>query len=46
MVRPTRAELENDIGYVEGVLKNGAEMARAVASETLVRVRNAVGVGA
>ena len=44
--RQKRAELENDIGYVEGVLKNGAERARAVASETLGRVRKAVGVGA
>ena len=44
--RQKRAELENDIGYVEGVLKNGAERARAVASKTLGRVREAVGVGA
>ena len=44
--RQKRAELENDIGYVEGVLKNGAERAHAVASKTLSRVRQAVGVGA
>jgi len=44
--RQKRAELENDLGYVESVLKNGAERARAVAAETLGKVRDAVGLGA
>ena len=42
--RQKRAELENDIGYVKEVLANGAEQAKAVAGETLEKVRQAVGL--
>lgn len=41
--RARRAELESDPGYVEDVLAEGAKKARAVARETLDRVRTAVG---
>lgn len=41
-----RTELENDLGFVKSVLKNGAERARAVARQTLNRARKAVGLGA
>lgn len=43
--RQRRAELENDLSYVRGVLADGAERARAVASQTLAEVRAAVGLG-
>lgn len=43
--REKRAELAADAGYVEQVLKDGAERAKAVASVTLDKVRNAVGIG-
>ena len=43
--RQKRIELENDIAYVKEVLANGAERARAVAVETLGKVRKAVGLG-
>ncbi len=42
--RDKRAELENDPGYVEGVLADGAQRAKAVASKTLARARQAVGL--
>ena len=42
--RDKRAELENDPGYVEGVLADGARRAKAVASKTLARARQAVGL--
>jgi len=41
-VRARRAELEADPGYVDSVLKNGAERARAAASETMTIVRKAL----
>ena len=41
-VRARRAELEADPAYVDGVLRTGAEQARAAASETLVLVRRAL----
>jgi tryptophanyl-tRNA synthetase len=41
-----RTELENDIGYVKGLLAKGAERAKAVAAKTLAEVREAVGLGA
>lgn len=41
-VRARRAELEADPGYVEQVLANGAERARAAASETMAVVRKAL----
>ncbi len=44
--RQKRTELEGNIDYVKEVLAEGAERARAVAAETLVRVRKAVGLGA
>lgn len=44
--RQKRAELENDISYVKQTLAKGAERARAVAVETVARVREAVGLGA
>jgi len=43
--REKRAELANNIDYVKGLLKRGAERARAVAAQTLGRVRHAVGLG-
>ena len=43
--RQKRQELENDPGYVEQVLQNGAERAKAVASITLDKARKAVGIG-
>lgn len=42
--RARRTELEKDVGYVESVLKAGAEKARLVASEQLRRVKEATGL--
>jgi tryptophanyl-tRNA synthetase len=42
--RQKRAELENDMDYVNEVLANGAERAKAVAGETLEKARQAVGL--
>ncbi len=42
--RQKRQELENNIDYVNKVLKQGAEKAAAVANVTLKRVRKAVGL--
>ena len=42
--RQKREELENDIGYVEKVLADGAERARSVAQQTMDKVRAAVGL--
>lgn len=39
-----RAELENNLGYVKDILADGARRAKAVASETLDRAREAVGL--
>ena len=44
--RQKRAELDNNPDYVEEVLCNGAQRARAVASKTMERVRDAIGLGA
>ena len=44
--REKRAELEADIDYVNKVLADGAKRARAVAVETLAKVRKAMGLGA
>lgn len=44
--RQKRAELDNNPDYVEQVLCDGARRARAVASKTMERVRNATGLGA
>ncbi len=43
--RQKRAKLENNLDYVEEVLADGAERAKAVASETLEQARKAVGLG-
>lgn len=43
--RQKRAELENNPDYVTDVLTKGAEHAKAVAAQTLARVRKAVGLG-
>ena len=43
--RQKRAELENNLDFVEQVLTSGAERAGAVARETLNKVRQAVGLG-
>ena len=43
--RQKRGELDNNTDYVEQVLCNGAAKARAVASETMKRVRDATGLG-
>lgn len=42
--RARRAELEQDPGYVDGILKDGAERARAVAQRTMTRVRETIGL--
>lgn len=42
--RAKRAELENDLDYVESVLEQGANKARATARETLTAARQAVGL--
>jgi tryptophanyl-tRNA synthetase len=43
-MRARRSELEADLGYVDGVLKAGAERAGALASQTMERVRKAIGL--
>jgi tryptophanyl-tRNA synthetase len=43
--REKRSQLENDHAYVEKVLADGAERARAVARKKLDEVRQAVGLG-
>ncbi|MHC4638359.1 MAG: tryptophan--tRNA ligase [Planctomycetota bacterium] len=43
--RQKRKELENNLDYVRELLAKGADRARAVASETISRVREAVGLG-
>ena len=42
--RQKRTDLENNIDYVQSVLKTGADRARAVAAQTLEKVRKAVGL--
>ena len=42
--RARRAELERDPGYVDSVLRTGAERARAQARQTLAAARKAVGL--
>jgi tryptophanyl-tRNA synthetase len=44
--RQKREELDNNADYVEQVLCKGAQRARAVASKTMERVRDAIGLGA
>lgn len=44
--RQKRAELENNTGDVWKMLKNGAARAKAVAAQTLIEARKAVGLGA
>lgn len=44
VARQRRTELMNDPGYIEQVLKDGAERARAKAREVLDRARSAVGL--
>jgi tryptophanyl-tRNA synthetase len=43
--REKRAAITADPAYVDRVLAEGAEKARAVARKTLARVRDAVGLG-
>lgn len=43
-LRARRAELAADRGYVEGILRRGAEKARGEAAATLKRARRAVGL--
>ena len=43
-MREKRAELAADLSYVDGVLRDGAERARAVAAKTMERVRLATGL--
>ncbi len=42
--RKRRAELEADTAFVDGVLKDGAERARAIAAPIMAKVREAVGL--
>jgi tryptophanyl-tRNA synthetase len=44
-VRQRYHELRSDEGALEQILATGAEKARAIASDTLVDVREAMGVG-
>jgi len=44
--RRKRTELENNLDAVDAMLREGAERARAVGSQTVVAARNAVGLGA
>lgn len=44
--RQKRAELENNTGDVWKMLKNGAARAKAIAAQTLIEARKAVGLGA
>lgn len=44
-MRQRRAEIDNEKGYIEGVLKKGAERANELANETMKRVRKAIGIG-
>jgi tryptophanyl-tRNA synthetase len=44
VARAERAKLEADLGFVESVLKTGAEKARAKASQVLKRARKAAGL--
>jgi len=44
--RAKRTELENNINHVKEILSDGAKRAKAVATETLAKARNAVGLGA
>ena len=43
--RAKRTELENNISHVRDILLEGAKKAKAVASETLAKARNAIGLG-
>ena len=43
-LRSRRQELQKDMGYVESVLRKGAERARAEARQTLKKARQAVGL--
>ncbi|HPF99955.1 MAG TPA: tryptophan--tRNA ligase [Kiritimatiellia bacterium] len=43
-LRQRRAELQKDMGYVESVLRKGAERARVEADKTLKKARQAVGL--
>ena len=44
--RAKRTELENNINNVKDILSDGAKRAKVVASETLAKARDAVGLGA
>ncbi len=43
-MRAKRAELETDPGYVDGILRTGAEKANAIAEKVMARVEAAVGL--
>ena len=43
-MRKRREELQKDPGYIEQVLKQGAERANAVAAKTMDKVRRTVGL--
>ncbi len=42
--RARRAELARDPGYIEGVLEDGAKRASTIAKQTMVEVREAIGL--
>ena len=42
--RQVYLELMNDLGYVEGILGQGAEKARVYACDFLARIKSAVGI--
>ncbi len=43
--RQKREELENNLDFIENVLRTGAQKARTIARQTLDNVRKAVGLG-
>ena len=43
--REQRAEIERDVDFIDTILDDGAARASAIASETLARVRKAMGLG-
>ena len=43
-IQMRRAELEHKTSYVDEVIKNGAEKARKIASETILEVKEKMGL--
>jgi hypothetical protein len=43
-MRDKRAQLSEDLNYVDKILEKGAEKARTAASSTLIKARKACGI--